>query len=301
MDARAEVIHSFSASASVPCSLARWSLPPKHRPPMVATIMGLKNSPDEKEALTRLRAYLTTLGATRVLVIAPAIGDVLSKLPVSRKRLKEMPVVGIDDFPTNEEITMDRSAARRDLKLPTDVPVVMTVGNLEPRKSHELFIRASARVSRHIPDARFVIVGEGRERAKLLEEVALTGGGSRIHLVGDRPDAARLIRAADVYVRPGVVEGFVGITVLEAQAAGVPVVSFETEDVKLAIEHGSSGWLVRNGDLNELGEAIVMLLNDKEKAATLGAAGRKAVRETFSMDAVAASLERLYEELTVRP
>lgn len=297
---RPDVIHSFSASASIRCAAARLTLPPSKRPPVVASIMGLKNSPQEREALTLLRVYLTTVGAGRVIVIAPAIGHALSKLPVSGKRLIEMPVVGIDDFPSVEGVRLDRSEVREELGLRPDVPVVMTVGNLEPRKSHELFIRAAALASEKFPDAHFFVIGGGQTRAQLEREVAATGKGTRIHLLGNRPDASRVIRAADVYVRPGVVEGFVGITVLEAQAAAVPVVSFETEDVKLAIEHERTGWLVRNGDVEQMSEAIRMLLKDEVKAAAIGRAGLEAVRDSFSMDAVTTSLERLYAQMVGR-
>jgi glycosyltransferase involved in cell wall biosynthesis len=264
---------------------------------MVASIMGLKNSPDESEILTLLRVLMTTVGACRILVIAPAIDLALARLHVSRKRLVEMPVVGLKDFPSLDEAAADRSAVRRDLRLAPDDPVVMTVGNLEPRKSHELFVRAAALVSDEIPDAHFFVIGEGHLRPMLEAEVKATGMSSRIHLLGNRPDAARVIRAADVYVRPGVVEGFVGITVLEAQAAAVPVVAFETEDVKLAIEHGRTGLLVRGGDVVQMSEAIKLLLRDEGAATVIGRAGLEAVRESFSIDSITVSLERLYEKV----
>lgn len=293
-----DLIHSFSASASFPCAAALASLPKPKSPPMVASIMGLKNSPDESEVITRLRVYLTTVGAQRVIVIAPAIRRVLLKLPVSLKRLIELPVVGIDEFPSPETVRRDRATVRQELGVPADDPVVMTVGNLEPRKSHELFIRSAAVVSQDFPHSRFFVIGEGGARESLEREIAATRSSLQIQLLGERNDAARLIRAADVYVRPGVVEGFVGITVLEAQAAGVPVVSFETEDVKLAVEHDRTGWLVPNGNVQEMGEAIRMMLLNEHRAAALGNAGRRAVRERFSIETVTTCLESLYASLS---
>ena len=71
---------------------------------------------------------------------------------------------------------------------------------------------------------------------------------------------ARLLSATDVYVKPGVVEGFIGITVLEALGLAKPVVAFETEDVKLALTDGETGLIVPNGDVASLAERILYLL-----------------------------------------
>ena len=79
-----------------------------------------------------------------------------------------------------------------------------------------------------------------------------------------------------------------------------PIVSFETEDVKLATKHGRTGLLVRSGDIEEMSEAIKMLLKDEVKVATIGIAGLEAVRDSFSMDAITTSLERLYAQMVGR-
>lgn len=297
MDVTPDLIHSFSASASASFWAARLGLPKGSRPPMVASIMGLKDFPEERDLKTRSRVFLTTLGAYRVIVIAPAIADVLSSLPVSQHRLIEMPVVGIDDLPSSREVREDRRRFRTDLGLSDEMPVVISVGNLEPRKSHELLVRTAAHVVRGYPAARFFIVGEGSMRPQLEREIRSHGLESSVALLGDRLDAARLLRAADVYVRPGVLEGFVGITVLEAQAAGVPVVSFETEDVKLAIEDGRTGVLVECGDVEGLAKRIMTLIDDPDLARKIGEAGGEAVRRRFSIESITDALEDFYMEI----
>jgi len=173
---------------------------------------------------------------------------------------------------------------------------VTTIGRLEPRKSHELFVRAAGLLSGR-PDRRthFLIAGDGAEEARLRREIAETG--AEVRLLGHRPDVYPLLRASDVCVRPGVVEGFIGITVLEAQSLGVPVISFDTEDVRLAVEHERTGLLVPSGDVAALARAIGRLLEDPELAGGLGAAGRDHVRDSYGMPAVVDALEALYLEV----
>lgn len=288
------LVHAFSASTAPPAWLALRALSMRSRVPLITSVMGLKISPDEARSLTYLRAYLITVGADRIVVIAPAIGDVLGRLPISRKRLVHLPVVGVPIPVDLGDRPVRRAAARQELQIDPDRPVVITMGNLEPRKSHELFIRAACKALDERPDTLFLVVGGGPLKEQLQQEIDASAYQQSIKLLDERTDGPDIIQAADVYVRPGVVEGFVGITVLEAQSTGIPVVSFETEDVKLAITDRETGSLVRNGDVDELASAINELLADDDLARDLVLRARAHVQETFSIEAVVDGLENLY-------
>jgi glycosyltransferase involved in cell wall biosynthesis len=186
---------------------------------------------------------------------------------------------------------------RAELDVALDTRLVVTIGRLDPTKSHELFIRAAADVLRTREDVLFVVVGGGALLNELHAEVAATGRPDRIRLLGEREDITRLLAATDVYVRPGVVEGFIGITVLEAQVLGVPCVAFETQDVKLAVEPGITGVLVPPGDTAALAAEVSALLDAPDRAATLGAAGRARALARYGLPAVVDRLEELYEQL----
>lgn len=292
-----DVIHSFSGSASIALFVARRLLPGGLGVPTVSSAMGLKNSPDESSFLTWARAYATTLAADRVIMIAPAIRAVLRRTPVRRSRLVDLPVVGVPMPDDPDESRRRREELRGELGIEDSTLLVMTMGNLEPRKSHELFIRAAARALASVPGSVFAVIGGGPLEDALRAEIDHMGHGAQIRLLGERKEGPGLLAAADIYVRPGVVEGFVGITVLEAQAVGVPVVAFETEDVKLAIEHGETGILVPNGDVSALADALVALARDSNARARLGEAGFRHVEKTFSVEAVASGLVDLYSAL----
>ena len=288
---RPDIVHNFAASTGI---LLRLAIPPTRqaRPPVVASIMGLKASPSEPEVKTRLRAWVTTLAANRVLLISPAISRVVASLPVGRLRLVETKVVGVR-LPAPNRRPELRDRARYDLGVGDTQPVVTTIGRLDPDKSHDLFVAAAAAVHERIPDARFFVVGEGNDRSALEALVSQKGLTAAISLLGRRSDVESLLAATDVYVKPGVVEGFIGITVLEAQALGVPVVAFDTEDVQLAVRDGETGLLAPRGDAAALARQIERILRDKALAHRLASEGRKAA-EGFEIDGVARGLLELY-------
>jgi len=285
-----ELIHFFSASAAVIGRTAQVLPGRRPWPSVVSSVMGLENSPDESRFITNLRNYLCTLGADRILIISPVIGRLVRALPIRAARIVDRKVVGVNlAFADHVDDAM-LERLRDELHVGTDTKVVLTVGALAPRKSHELFIRAAKEVIAAFPNVLFVVVGEGPLRSSLHDEIRKLGLGDKVKLIGQRRDVAALLKITDVYVKPGIVEGFIGITVLEAQAVGCPVVAFETEDVKLAIEEGVTGLLVPLGHVHDLATAILHLLKHPDRAAAIAAAGRSKVEAEFGIDAVTLGL-----------
>lgn len=291
-----DIVHCFSASTTPLAALTLRSRGrAKSKIPLVASIMGLEASTEERGWITKPKVLMTTLGADRVIVTAPAIEAVLRSLPVSERRLTRASVVGVE-IPDLSEVRAERAHMREMLGCGPNAQVVITIGALESRKSHEYFVRASGVLARDYPNARFFIVGEGSHRERLEHEIEALGGlGRQVTLLGPRVDAPRLMRGADLVVRPGLVEGFIGITALEAQACGLPVVSFETEDVKLAIVHEETGLLARNGDHVDLARQMKRVLDDPVLASRISQGGRRLVSERYAMSQVARRLLEIYE------
>jgi glycosyltransferase involved in cell wall biosynthesis len=286
-----EVIHNFGASTAV---VLKAAFPARRPVPCAASIMGLAASPEEAGWWTWARCWVTTWGCDRLLVISPAIRSVVGRLPLSKRRVEEAPVVGVE-LTESEYRSRHRERMRKALGLEPDRPLIVTIGRLAPEKSHELFVRASAQARGRAALARWWIVGEGPLRAQIESLVEELGVGERVTLAGERSDVAQLLAAADVCVKPGIVEGFVGITVLEAQSVGTPVVAFATEDVEMAIQHGVSGLVVPH-DPESLSAAVQSILENDQLAAKLATEGREAVRR-FDIDTVARELLVRYERL----
>jgi glycosyltransferase involved in cell wall biosynthesis len=204
----------------------------------------------------------------------------------------------VDSFQSSPD---DYASVRREFDFPSDARIISTIGALHPRKSHELFIEAAARIATQEPRARFLVVGEGELHDELEALLRARGLNGRLVLTGVRHDVARLLSATDVYVKPGVLEGFIGITVLEALALGKPVVAFETEDVKLALTHGETGIIVPLGDVARLADGILYLLRNPTHGAQLGEAGQQLVFERFDFGVLARRLEEFYLQVLDRP
>ncbi len=194
----------------------------------------------------------------------------------------------------------NRADTRRELGLAetsaAPEPFVLgTVGRLSPIKNHSLFLRTSARLARHHPHFRFLIVGDGRLRADLEREAGSLGIADQVVFTGARTDVPRLLKAMDVFLLTSNSEGF-GLAPLEAQAAGVPVVSTDADAVVELVRDGETGLLVKENDPDALAAAVERLLNDPELADKLRRNGIAAARK-YDAPPMIARLEALYERL----
>jgi glycosyltransferase involved in cell wall biosynthesis len=297
-----DLVHSFSATASVAVNLALRARGASALGGvrLVSSPMGLQNSPRELPVTTWLRNWFLALGAEQILVISPEIRRHLIRVGAREQALVDFNFVGLD-VDTFQPSGDDYASVRREFGFPTDALLVSTIGALHPRKSHELFIEAAAQVAAAEPRAGFLVVGDGELRAELEGCATSRGLGARLRFTGVREDIARLLTATDVYVKPGVVEGFIGITVLEALSLGKPVVAFDTEDVKLAVTDGATGLIVPNGDVRQLADRIVYLLRHPEVGLRLGQAGQQVVLDRFDFGVLARRLEEFYQDVLDRP
>src|SRR5215218_2409244 len=177
--------------------------------------------------------------------------------------------------------------ARAELGIAPAAPVVMHVGRLCESKGQALLIRAARRVVAERPDARFVLVGDdlvegGAYRARLESVAAELGLGAHVLFTGPRADVARLLASADLLALPSAVEGL-PLVVLEAMAAGKPVVATAAGGTAELVRDGETGTLVPYADVPALADALLLHLGDPERSRRMGEAGLRRVRERFSM------------------
>lgn len=290
-----DLVHSFSATASAALFLARYlpGSPALKDVHVVSSPMGLQNSPRELATTTWLRNWFLTLGAERILVISPEIRRHLRSVRAREETLVDFNFVGLD-VERMDGGPADQQGVRAEFGFPADARIVSTIGALHPRKSHDLFVDAAGQIAQKLPQARFLVVGGGDLQPQLEEQARQRGLDGRIVFTGVRDDVSRLLTATDVYVKPGVVEGFIGITVLEAMAVNKPVVAFDTQDVKLALTDDVTGLVVPNADVGALADRVVYLLEHPEVGQRLGEAGHQLVLERFHFGILAQKLERFY-------
>jgi glycosyltransferase involved in cell wall biosynthesis len=187
-----------------------------------------------------------------------------------------------------------RARARLLLDAPSGLQLLGAVGRLDPVKNLTLMIDAFARVARLHHDVRLVLIGDGPERARLEQHAGETGVGDRIQFLGMRHDARTLMPAFDVLLNTSTTEGQ-SVTILEAMAAGVPVIATSVGGTPEVVVDGETGVLVPSRSLDPLVTAVADLLADPERARALGLSGRRRLEARFTLDRMVADYERLYE------
>lgn len=174
----------------------------------------------------------------------------------------------------------------------TDAPLVLSTARLDPQKGLQHLIAAAA----DVPDAIFVIAGTGPEREALEALAHSHGVAERVRFLGHRQDVADLLAACDLFVLPSLYEGL-PLAVLEAMAAGVPVVATDVGGTNEVVLDGETGVLVPAADAAALAQAIRALLADRPRASALAARGQAHVRCRHSASVMTADVSRVYVEL----
>lgn len=197
---------------------------------------------------------------------------------------------GVD---TRRFVDGDRPAARAALGAPHGSLVIGTVGRLDPVKDQVGFLRAFARVAARYPTALAVLVGDGPCRAALEQEIASLGLDGRARLLGNRLDVPRLLPGFDLFSLPSIAEGMSN-TVLEAMAAGLPVVATRVGGTPDMVDDGVTGALVAPRDVAGLAAAFDAYLADPFLRASHGKAGQARALTEFSLERMAATYGALY-------
>ncbi len=185
---------------------------------------------------------------------------------------------------------------RQELGIPADVPVVGIVAALRPEKNHELFLEMARRVVRQLPNAQFLLVGDGLRRGPLEQRAAEIGLTSQVHFLGSRNDVPRLLGVMDVFALTSHNEAN-PISILEAMSVGVPVVSTDVGSIHEAVIEAETGFLVPAGDCSQLTDRVLDLLTDTTRRRAMGDAAREHVAKHWSIEAMVSGYERLIESI----
>ena len=230
-----------------------------------------------------LRAY------ARVVAVSEDVRQRLLKSGVKAKKIS-MIRNGIDLRPFDRA-----SAVVKDELAWGAYQVVGLVGRLSVEKGVDIFLHAAARVLAHCPDAKFIVAGDGPDRAELETLIDQLGIRGSVRLLGRRDDMSSLYASLDVMVSASRQEGL-PIAILEGMASRLPLVATAVGEVPTVILDGRTGMLVPAEAPDLLAAAIIELLRDPAKRERLGSAARQLIQDEYSAARMTADYLRVYEE-----
>lgn len=189
-----------------------------------------------------------------------------------------------------------RIELRRSLGLSPSSPVCGIVAALRPEKNHSLFLQTASLIAARQPDARFVIVGDGPERARLESETMQLGLADRVLFLGSRKDIPDLLATLDLFLLTSDNEAS-PVSILEAMACELPVVATRVGSVAETVQEGRTGFLAPARDAVALADHAMELLESNSLRSVFGQAGREHVLAHGSLESMVEGYERLIAEI----
>ncbi len=253
-----------------------------------------------------LSRFLYSRQVDMVIAISSGVAAALESVHISDKAIRIIPS-GVDTrqfLPTASQ----RMAIRRQYGLGADTTVILMAGALTKRKSPHTLIEAAAQLRSHCQQGQYAkqtgqalslhyfICGDGPLRQELEAHVRALGLASVFHFAGFCRDVSAYLAAADIFVHTPVWEGL-GVAVIEALAAGLPVVASRAGGIPEIITDRETGLLIPTQDSSALCNALLQCLRHPDWAKTLGSHGQSKVRTHFDIETTARANEALYYEL----
>lgn len=186
---------------------------------------------------------------------------------------------------------------RDGLSIPKNTRVVGTIGKLtSQQKNIPLFLKSARRISSQFSDVRFLVVGSGRLLDDMKNFSYKLGIYDKVHFAGEREDIPEILKLLDVFVLSSYKEGLPNV-IIEAMAAGKPVVATDVGGVSELVVDGETGFLVPSNNVEKLSQAVIKLLENRNIAKRMGGKGKERIENFFLVERMVKQTENLYLSL----
>jgi len=188
--------------------------------------------------------------------------------------------------------------AKAKLGIPPDSPVISIIAVLRPDKAHNVFLKAAQSVLKAVPEAHFLIVGDGPERDRLTQLTQDLGIGPCVHFLGFRRQLGDILAGVDINTLSSNPEQeTLSVAAIEAMSVGIPIVCTDVGSMCEIVIPGKTGFLVRVGDSQGLADRLVELIRNPSMRNAMGEKARKLVQDELSADHMASAFEDLFWEV----
>ena len=229
----------------------------------------------------------------RVVTISEGIRQVLLSEGVDEKHVELIhSVVDLEQY----HCPADRPWFEQEFSLHPGEQTVAIIAQLIERKGHRFLLAGAEKIFAAVPNLRFIFFGQGPHRQELEADCQARGLGDKVIFAGFRDDLPRVLPNLDLIVHPALMEGL-GVSLLQAAAAGRPMIGARAGGIPEVIRDGVNGYLVPPGEVNLLAEKTIELLLHRDLAEAFGARGKRLVEEEFSIPTMISSYQRLYARL----
>jgi len=257
-------------------------------PVVISSVRVIEAGSVFKNAIDRLTAALTDKYI--------AVSDAARAYTIKHSNVSPQKIITIYNGIDSRNTCLEAPVSRRDLAVDEKDVVLAIIGRLHKQKGHLLLLEALPFILPKAPRTRVLFCGAGREEARLREIVAHRGLAEHVRFLGLIENASQILPHIDVLVLPSLWEGMPHV-VLEAMAAGRPVVASRIAGMGELVEDGKTGILFRSGDPRSLAEALLKLITNRELARTMGDAARERVMKNFQLKETVQKTVRLYHKL----
>lgn len=292
---RPDIVHTHTAKAG---ALGRVAAKLAGVPIIIHTFHGHVLDGYFNRGATRfflgIERYLAAI-TTKVLTVSDGQRRDLLRLGIGRPETVGVMPLGLelDGFLRSD---LRRGEVRRRLGISMETPLIGIIARLAPIKDHATFLEAASELRKSHPDIRFLIVGDGERRSHLEQQAHALGLSDCIHFVGWQRDLEPIYADLDLVVLSSLNEG-TPLSLIEAMAAGLPVVATKVGGVPDLVADGKTGLLVPPKDPMAMSRAVDTLLGDANRRRQMGRMGRDAVYPLYSNAALIDRMHRLYSAL----
>jgi L-malate glycosyltransferase len=270
-----QLIHSWLYIANTYAWAARWQGP---RVPLITSARNCKSQGWGHHA-TNVMAFRSS---ARIIVNSRQVRDYIVQRYAAPRQSIDVVYNGVD---TKRFHPLDQDHG--------DTVTVVTAGRLVSQKNPSLFVEAAARIHATLPEACFVMLGDGPLRPAVEAQIERLGMTGSIDLAGERHDVEKAFAQADLFWLTSSWEGLPNV-VLEAMACGLPVIAADVGGTSELFEHGQEGFLARPDRIDDFVTHGLMLLRDSQKRVEMGEAARRRARE-FSLTRMVDATQATYD------